>query len=202
MKISNLLPLIGAVALCANICAGADDNEAQAAARAALMQKMNDLDSQQAEPASNQPSPPAPAETQPVMPPPAPEPVAPAATAEPPAPPVEAAPVAPEVQPAAPAPVEPEVVMPVAPPAPVVTTPMPEPPTESVRQNYMPVQRLPSRAMNYPGKKFGFKPIEPPPSPVSAEKEAALQALLDQYKADQITPEQYQVQRAEILNAP
>jgi hypothetical protein len=38
-----------------------------------------------------------------------------------------------------------------------------------------------------------------PPPPVSAEKVQKLDALLQQYKADQITPEQYHEERAKIL---
>src|SRR5579885_42300 len=52
---------------------------------------------------------------------------------------------------------------------------------------------------NWPGKNLGFKPIEPPPPPVTPEQEAQLHALLQQYLANQITPEQYQAERAKIL---
>jgi FKBP-type peptidyl-prolyl cis-trans isomerase (trigger factor) len=48
----------------------------------------------------------------------------------------------------------------------------------------------------------GFKPLEAPASPISASKEARLAELLTQYKADQITPEQYHTQRAKILAEP
>jgi hypothetical protein len=41
-----------------------------------------------------------------------------------------------------------------------------------------------------------------PPPPVSTEKVQKLNALLEQYKADQITPEQYHEQRAKILAGP
>jgi hypothetical protein len=53
-----------------------------------------------------------------------------------------------------------------------------------------------------PGKEPGFKPIDAPALPISADKEAQLQALLAKYKADQITPVEYQKQRAEILAQP
>lgn len=56
--------------------------------------------------------------------------------------------------------------------------------------------------MNYPGKELGLKPIEAPALPISADKQARLQALLAKYKADQITPEEYQKQRGEILAEP
>ena len=54
----------------------------------------------------------------------------------------------------------------------------------------------------YPGKELGLKPIEAPPLPITAAQEAQLQALLAKYKANQITPEEYQKQRAEILAQP
>jgi hypothetical protein len=41
-----------------------------------------------------------------------------------------------------------------------------------------------------------------PPPPVSAEKLQKLNVLLQQYKADQITPEQYHEERAKILAGP
>lgn len=44
-----------------------------------------------------------------------------------------------------------------------------------------------------------FTPLTPPPSPLPASKSQRLQALLEQYKADQITPEQYHSQRAKII---
>jgi hypothetical protein len=39
----------------------------------------------------------------------------------------------------------------------------------------------------------------PPPLPISEEKHQKLQELLTRYKADQITPEEYQKERAAIL---
>src|SRR5271170_4719240 len=65
MKISILMPLMGAIALSAGVVARADDNAAQTAARAALLQKMNELDAAQNEP-TNQPPASVPAEIQPV----------------------------------------------------------------------------------------------------------------------------------------
>lgn len=47
-----------------------------------------------------------------------------------------------------------------------------------------------------------FKPIEPLPSPVSGPKAQRLAELLRQYRADQITPEDYHKQRAAILAEP
>ena len=55
---------------------------------------------------------------------------------------------------------------------------------------------------NYPGKELGFKPIEVPALPISADQQAQLSALDAQYFADQISPEEYHKKRAEILNIP
>jgi hypothetical protein len=41
-----------------------------------------------------------------------------------------------------------------------------------------------------------------PALPIAATKEQRLQQLLSQYKADQITPQQYHEQRAAILAEP
>jgi hypothetical protein len=54
----------------------------------------------------------------------------------------------------------------------------------------------------FTGKELGFKPIESPLLPVSAAQQAQLQALLAKYKANQVTPEEYHKQRAEILAQP
>jgi hypothetical protein len=56
--------------------------------------------------------------------------------------------------------------------------------------------------VNYPGKELGLKPIEAPAPPISADKQAQLQALLAKYMADQVSPEEYQQQRAAILAQP
>jgi hypothetical protein len=60
----------------------------------------------------------------------------------------------------------------------------------------------PPASANYPGKELGLKPIEAPPLPISAAKDAQLQALLAKYLADQVTPAEYQSNRAEILAEP
>src|SRR5450759_1963097 len=46
------------------------------------------------------------------------------------------------------------------------------------------------------------KPIVAPASPIPASKEQRLQALLVKYKADQVSPEEYQRERAAILAEP
>lgn len=45
-------------------------------------------------------------------------------------------------------------------------------------------------------------PLQGPPSPLSASKQNRLEELLQLYKADQITPQQYHEQRAKILSEP
>ena len=60
----------------------------------------------------------------------------------------------------------------------------------------------PAAAAWYPGKETGLPPLVAPASPLVPDKEAKLQALLEKYRADQLTSEQYQQQRAEILAAP
>jgi hypothetical protein len=59
-------------------------------------------------------------------------------------------------------------------------------------------------ATNAPAAKPGpaFKPLERPPSPVSAEKDQRLAELLRKYKADEITPNEYFKERAKILAEP
>jgi hypothetical protein len=47
-----------------------------------------------------------------------------------------------------------------------------------------------------------FRPLEAPPSSLSASKETRLAELLQRYKADQITPQEYHTQRAAILAEP
>jgi hypothetical protein len=54
----------------------------------------------------------------------------------------------------------------------------------------------------YPGKETGLPPLVAPASPLAPDQETKLQTLLEKYKADQITSEQYQQQRAAILAAP
>jgi hypothetical protein len=49
---------------------------------------------------------------------------------------------------------------------------------------------------------LGLPAIPAPALPISAAKQEQLEALLAKYKADQITPEEYQTQRAAILAQP
>ncbi|HTL17706.1 MAG TPA: hypothetical protein VL793_10740, partial [Patescibacteria group bacterium] len=57
-----------------------------------------------------------------------------------------------------------------------------------------------SRSGNSP--MYNFQPLEGPPLPISSEKHQRLNELLQRYKADQVTPEQYQAERAKILAGP
>jgi hypothetical protein len=68
------------------------------------------------------------------------------------------------------------------PPMPPTAPPPPKPPTV----------KTPSK----------FPPFQGPPSPLSAEQQQRLSELLRKYRADQITPEQYQTERAKILAGP
>jgi hypothetical protein len=146
--------------------ASAGDTPAQAAARAALMEKMGELNARQNQPANS-------ASTSRVVIPPA--------AAQPQA-----------VQPTTPAPV-----VATAPPAKPVA-----PPAKPVAPPVAPAVKPSPANENYAGKSLGFPPIEAPPPPISAQKEAALQALLGKYMANEITPEEYQKERAAILAQP
>jgi hypothetical protein len=52
------------------------------------------------------------------------------------------------------------------------------------------------------GNEIGLKALVAPALPINASKEARLQALLAKYQADQISPEEYHKQRADILSQP
>ena len=49
---------------------------------------------------------------------------------------------------------------------------------------------------------LSFPPLAAPDLPISPAKEQRLQELLQQYRADLISPEQYQATRAKILSEP
>jgi len=87
-----------------------------------------------------------------------------------------------------------------------VATPPPDvvaaPPAKPIAPVVAPaVKPFPANG-GYPGKTMGFQPIAPPPLPVSAQKEAELQALLAKYMANQVSPDEYQKERAAILAEP
>ena len=263
MRISKLCLVVCAVALCADSpTVRADDNPAQAAARAALEEQMRALDMQQA--SSNAPVPAPAMPAQPTQPP-VKAPAQPAAANPPPMETNQAAtPAATNVQPTQPPPV---VVTPsgaTAPPAanpPAATAPAMAPapgaaparriapvtssasssgnglfqpvppPSGSMPARVTPEENAPSATTSAAptavpppgpaamqslplepseknnsavtaGADLGLKPIVAPPLPISAEQQAQLQALLEKYDAGEITPAQYQTERAKILNQP
>ncbi len=226
MQVSKVLLTVCATAVCAGfLSARAQDNPAQAAARAALMQAMGEpaapaapatppvlvessgvvtqqtnLPAQTNETVNPAPAVVAPTAQTPVT---APQPLDSEAQAkareallqqmgQPPVQtPAPAATMTPAVAPAPATPATPAVAVAPAPAAPA--TPVAKP-----------VAASPASAgnTNYPGMEPGFTPIVAPPLPISAAKEQQLDALLVQYKADQITPEEYHKQRAAILAGP
>ena len=62
------------------------------------------------------------------------------------------------------------------------------------------MQPNPPRRSEFPS--LNFPPLQGPPPPISPAKQKQLDGLLQLYRADQITPEQYQAQRAKILGEP
>jgi len=242
MRISKLYLAVCVAALGAGVLTlRADDNPAQAAARAALEDKMRALNAQPA-PANTQASAPAtsqkPAEpavsTAPATPPPAQNPLAasPAASEHPtpvtvtpsgatmrqPTNPPPATTTMPATSPA---------VAPARTPAPATSSsdhglfaPVPPPsgsgpegmmsqatqPSTNVQTPPPPVAPQkstftapPPNAASNAGKELGLKPIVAPALPISSTQQAELQALLEKYDANAITPEQYQAERAKIL---
>jgi hypothetical protein len=85
--------------------------------------------------------------------------------------------------------------------APVVAAPAPATPAVPEMK---PVATKPAKANNATvvGQEPGFPPMIAPPVPISAAKQQQLDALLAQYQANLISPEEYQKQRAAILAAP
>jgi type IV secretory pathway VirB10-like protein len=203
MHISKLLPAICAVAVCSGlISVHAQDNPAQAAARAALLAKMNELDAPNAQPPA-------------VI-------VTPAgATLEKPAvPTIQTPPPAPTVPEPQTAPTDNQAGMKAT--ADQATakadaqkaaqvkkgTAMAEKKRAAAEaaalaqakakaQPAPTTQKAPAKTGN-----LGLTPIEAPPLPISAAKQQQLQALLVKYQADQISSAEYQTQRAAILSQP
>jgi hypothetical protein len=202
MLISKFSLWICALALGGALAVHAQDNPAQAAARAALQQKMNELD---ANPSASVPSAYAPASAPtapavvPEVAPAAVAPVAPATAIE--ATPTDAAPVVETPAPAA-----------TAPAAAVETaTPVATAPTDTTRaallQKMHELDTKPAAAEPAAPAvaKTEIKAPVAKPTPSSApalSKDERLMLLLARYKADQITPEQYHTERAAILAEP
>ncbi len=188
MQTSKFPLWICALTVCGGMMLHAEDTPAQAAARAALNQKMQEVEGTPA---------PAPATPAPATPPPAA-----AAVQTPTETPAPAATPAPATAPAI---TEPVVVQPTDTEAQAraraalnekmaeigTPAPAPVPTTASATASRVPAATAP-----------GFKPITAPALPINMTKAGKLEWLLSQYKADQITPEQYHKQRAEILAEP
>ncbi len=85
--------------------------------------------------------------------------------------------------------------------APATTTSAPATPAAPAAN---PVATNPAKPGNaiVPGQEPGFPPMTAPALPISAAKQQQLDALLAQYKANLISPEEYQKQRAAILAQP
>jgi hypothetical protein len=65
-----------------------------------------------------------------------------------------------------------------------------------------PPKRPPTQTAQVPEPRQRYTLPPGPPAPVSADKVQKLDTLLQQYRADRITPEQYQQERAKILAGP
>jgi hypothetical protein len=73
-------------------------------------------------------------------------------------------------------------------------------PAKPAAPEVAPVVKPPPPAnANYAGKSLGLPPYVAPPPPVSAQQDAELQALLAKYMANQMSPDEYQKERAAIL---
>lgn len=212
-KLTLVLCALAIGALCLTV--RAEDNPAQAAARMALAKQQFE---QNAQPATNAPAPaakPTPpvkskkarAEKPVAAPQPKPAAQAPAVVARPAPEPAPASRGDNSAQAAARMALGQQLGMPTT-PSPVanntgVTTPESTPAAKPVPAPpvllYTPTS---PDNNNYVGQDIGLKPIVAPGLPINTSKQARLQALLERYKADQITPEEYHKQRAAILAEP
>jgi hypothetical protein len=189
----------------APVLAPAADPEAVTKAREALHQKMQELEAKPA--VASQPAPP-------MTPPP------PVAATTPPPPPV-AAPAQPPKPAETSAPAadlfprgaDPDSIakardamrqkmdqLPAEPPqtVPVTLVKAPAPPQPNApRVSEPPVTPKPPKTK--PKGSLDFPQLDSPPLPISADKQQQLNALLQRYRSDQITPEQYHAERAKIL---
>ncbi|HXB58818.1 MAG TPA: hypothetical protein VNU95_04615 [Candidatus Acidoferrales bacterium] len=194
MQTLRLLPAVAAIALCAStFTTRADDTPAQAAARAALMQDMNETGN--VETPTPPPSTPAPpAETPP------PAPVPPPAPAQLPPPVATPAPVT-----TAPAQgnssnlVLPPVEQPTVPTNQVTPYPVNPAPMNPAANSMTELTNAPSSTTPGMPPTAPDQPVTAPPVPLSEGQQQQLQALLQQYVANQITPAQYQAARAKII---
>jgi len=212
MRFPKPFGILCATALCASILpVRADDNPAQAAARAAVLQKMQEQDAAgtNVAPAATPPS--APVVVAPVIPVPAqPVMVQPVTTVPAPAPDATMNPTASSTDNAAQAAARAAVLQKMqeqdaaginaAPSAPVVAAPVttvpvvttnPTPAPAPVAAPAAPTVAAPSTPV--------YRPIIAPSLPISADQQARLQALDAKYSANQITPLDYFTQREAIM---
>lgn len=233
-----MLSAVCAAVVCAGVTAvRAQDTPAQAAALAALKQKLSELDAQAGQTTNQLLSPvvvpPSGATLQPpgtpANPPPAPAPVPASGGSDfftpvpPPSNPGAQAALQEKMPAPKPEPASPQTRSPsAATSTPTKATAAVNPQTEAVRtaeakqaaqspakkavepkSNNKPavtaVQQAKPAETDYPGKALGFKPVEAPPPPVSAEQAAALNALLSRYMANEVTPDEYQAERKKIM---
>jgi hypothetical protein len=190
------------------------DAESIAKAREALRQKMNELETTpgQAAPQPIVTAPALPKSTVPVTPAPpvAPPPVtAPAVQPVPPAPqppPVAAPIIQPEPKPAVQSATKPTLVAPppvdaesIAKAREALDQKMKELAAQPAAQTVgtAPGQKAPKKPGVQP-----FPPLKGPPPAVAADKQQRLDELLRKYKADELTPEEYHLQRAKIVGEP
>ncbi len=153
-KISKLFAALCAAIFCSSLMiVRADDTPAQAAARVALLQKLQEMAAQPAVP-----------------------------------PPVIVTPSDVKVET----------------PAPAVIAPPAAPEKVVIEKTEAPASAAPmiAPAIVEPKPPMVVKPVETPALPISATKEERLQALLNKYKADQITPAEYHTERAKIIGEP
>jgi hypothetical protein len=170
------------------VTASRPDSEKVAKARQAMEEKMRELDSQGGQPAASQPA---------VAIHETPPPTRPAVEASQPPPASTPAPVyrAPQISSTSQPSVSAETSEPLPTPPPINKSAQSEP-KKSQKAN-KPRQTTPTPE---PLPRYALP--AGPPAPVSAEKVQKLDSLLQQYRADRITPEQYHQERAKILAGP
>jgi hypothetical protein len=74
--------------------------------------------------------------------------------------------------------------------------------TAAPKSSAAPVAAAPAKKSKTLKNALVFPPMQAPPPTISADKQTRLTELLQKYKAEQITPEQYHQQRAKILAEP
>jgi hypothetical protein len=190
MQIPKISLWICALALGGVIAIRAEDTAAQAAARAAMLEKMQELQGGSA----TAPQTPAPAESAPAAVTPAPEAPPAAAPAETAAP--AAATAAPVETPADSTIMSPAITQPGDSEAQARARAALNEKMSALGSPVAPAQASNTQASVTPASPA---PIVAPPLPINFSKEQKLDWLLNLYKANQITPQQYHEQRAAIL---